>query len=65
MAELTYNNIKNANTSYISFEFYCKYHLYVFYKEDFDLYSKLKTAKKLLFELQKLITICQQNIYHV
>lgn len=28
-----------------------EYHLFVFYKKNFDFYSKLKTIKKLIFKL--------------
>ena len=39
MAEFAYNNIKNANINYTTFELNCGYHPRVFYKEDFDPYS--------------------------
>ena len=51
MAEFAYNNAKNASTSYITFKFNCKYHPRVFYEDDFDPRSKLKSAKELSFEL--------------
>ena len=57
MAEFTYNNAKNANIDHISFEFYCGYHLWVFYKKDLDLYPKLKTMEKLSFKLQNFMAI--------
>ena len=64
MAEFTYNNAKNASTSHILFELNCGYHPYVFYKENFDLRSKSRTAEELSSELQGLMTVCQQNLYH-
>ena len=51
MAEFTYNNAKNASTSYMSFELNCGYHLRVFYKENLDLCLKSKTAEELFSEL--------------
>ena len=47
-----------------SFEFKYGYHFCVFYKENFNLYSKLKTARKLSFKLQDQIITCQQNCHH-
>ena len=64
MAEFTYNNTKNASTGFTSFELNCRYHPRVFYKEDLDPYSKLRTAKELSSTLQELMTVCQQNIHH-
>ena len=40
MADFVYNNAKNASTGYISLELNCRYHPYVFYKEDLDLRLK-------------------------
>ena len=65
MAEFAYNNAKNANTGHTPFELNCRYHSCVFYKEDLDLCSKLKTTEKLSSKLQNLIAVCQQNLYHV
>ena len=53
--KFAYNNIKNTNIKYIFFKLNYKYHFYIFYKEDFNLYSKLKTTKKLFFKLQNLM----------
>ena len=64
MAEFAYNNAKNASIGHTSFELNCGYHSQVFYKEDLDPRSKSKTAEKLSFELQNLMAICQQNLYH-
>ncbi len=36
MAEFAYNNVKNASTSYTSFELNCGYHPKTSYKEDVD-----------------------------
>ena len=47
------------------FELNCGYHPYVFYKKNLNLRSKLKTIEKLFFKLRRLITVCQQNLYHV
>ena len=64
MAEFAYNNAKNISTGHTSFEFNCKYHLRVFYKKDLDPYSKLKIVEELSSELQNLMAVCQQNLYH-
>ena len=64
MAEFAYNNTKNASTGYTLFEFNYRYHLCVFYKEDLDPRSKSKTIEKLSSELQKLMTVCQQNLHY-
>ena len=65
MAEFAYNNAKNASTGYTLFKFNCGYHPWVSYKEDLDPRSESKTAEELSSELRELITICQQNLYHV
>ena len=39
MAEFTYNNSKNASTSYMLFELNCSYHPRMLYKEEVNLYS--------------------------
>ena len=65
MAEFDYNNAKNATISYIPFELNCGYHFCVFYEKDLDLRSKSRIAEKLSSELQELITVCQQNLYHI
>ena len=65
MAEFAYNNAKNISTSYTFFKLNCRYYPHIFYKEDLDPCSKLKTVEKLFFELQNLMAICQQNLYHV
>ena len=64
MAEFAYNNAKNASTGHMPFELNCSYHPCVFFKEDTDLCSRLKTADELLAELQELITVCRENLHH-
>ena len=64
MAEFVYNNAKNASTGHTPFDLNCKYHLWVFYKEDIDPRSKSKSADKLSAELQELITVCCKNLHH-
>ena len=64
MAEFAYNNAKNASTGHILFELNCGYHPRVFYEEDLDPRSKLKTAEKLSSELQNIMAVCQQNCHH-
>ena len=64
MTEFTYNNPKNASTSYMPFELNCRYHPRIPYKKDLDLCLQSKTAEKLSSELQNLMAACQQNFYH-
>ena len=58
MAKFAYNNAKNARTGHTPFELNCGYYPCVFYEEDVDLHSKLKSADELLTELRQLITVC-------
>ena len=60
MAEFTYNNAKNASTSYTSFELNCGYHPRVSYKKEEILNprSKSKTAEELSSEFQELMIVC-------
>ena len=58
MAEFAYNNAKNASTGNTSFKLNGRYHPCVFYEEDLDPRSKLKTAEKLSSELRNLMAIC-------
>ena len=64
MAEFAYNNAKNASTSHTRFKLNYKYHPCVSYKEDLDSRSKSRTTEELFFELQELMTVCQQNLHH-
>ena len=64
MAEFTYNNAKNASTDHTLFGLNSGYHPWVFYEEDLDPRSKSKTVEELSSELQNLIVVCQQNLYH-
>ena len=64
MAEIAYNNAKNASTGHTLFEFNCGYHPQISYEEDLDPRSKSKTAEKQFSELENLMFVCQQNLYH-
>ena len=64
MAEFAYNNVKNASNGHTTFELNCEYHLCVFYKEDINPRFKFKPVDEFFVELQKLMTICQENFYH-
>ena len=57
MVEFAYNNTKNANISHIFFEFNCRYYSYISYKKNLDFHSKSRTAKKLSFKLEELMTV--------
>ena len=64
MVKFAYNNAINANTGHKPFKLNYGYNPCVFFEEDANLCSWLKTANKLLAKLQELITICQKNFYH-
>ena len=62
MAKFAYNNTKHASMGYTPFEFNCKYHACVFYKEDVDPHSRSKAADKLTKELRNLMTTYKENL---
>ena len=64
MANIAYNNSKNANTGHTSSELNCGYHPQMLYKEEVDPRSQSKSTDKLLVELKELIIVCQKNLYH-
>ena len=64
MVEFTYNNAKNASTSYTLFELNYGYHPRVSFKEDTDLCSQSKTAEELSSKLKELMTVCRENLHH-
>ena len=64
MAQFVYNNAKNVNTGHTLFELNCGYNPHVFYKENTDPCSQSKTADKLSIELEELMTIYRENLYH-
>ena len=63
MAELAYNNAKNASTGHTPFELNCGYHPRMLYEEDVDSRSKLKSADELLAELRELMIVYRENLY--
>ena len=64
MAEVAYNNAKNASTSHTPFELNCGYHSRMSYEEKVDPRSKSKSADELSAELKELIIVCQENLYY-
>lgn len=64
MAEFAYINTKNASTGCTLFELNYGYYRRVFYKEDNDSRSKLKSMDKLLAELRELMIVYQENFYY-
>ena len=64
MAKFAYNNTKNTSIGFTPFELICRYHPWVFYKEDLDPHSQSKTVEELSSELRNLIATCQQNLHH-
>ena len=51
MVEFAYNNAKNASIGFTPFKLKCRYHPWVFYKEDLNPRSQSKTAEELSSEL--------------
>ena len=64
MAKSAYNKAKNTNTGYMPFELNCGYYSLVFYEKDINPCSKSTLADELSAKLQKLIIVCQENLYH-
>lgn len=64
MAEFTYKNSKNANTGHILFKLYYGYHLWIFFENKCNVYSKPSLANKLAMKLRELMNICSQNLLH-
>ena len=51
MVKFAYNNVKNIDINYISFELNYRYYFCIFYKKYLDFYSKSKIIKKSSFKL--------------
>ena len=64
MAEFAYNNAKNSSTGHTPFKLNCGYHPRVFFEENTDPRSELKSADELSAELRDLMTVCRENLYH-
>ena len=64
MVEFVYNNVKNTRTGSTFFELDCGYLSCVSFKVDINPPFPSKTADKLLTELQKLMTVYWNNLYH-
>ena len=64
MAELTYNNAKNANIGHILFELNYNYYPRVLFERDVNLCSRFCFANKLAKKLRELIKVCCQNLLH-
>ena len=58
MAGFAYNNAKNVTIGHTSFKLNCGYHSYIFFEENINPRSQLKSANKLSVELQDLMIVC-------
>ena len=64
IAEFAFNNAKNNNTGYTSFELNCGYYSCVSYKKNVDPCSKSKLADNLANDLRELMAVYQENFQH-
>ena len=64
MAMFIYNNVKNTNTGYTSFELNCNYPFQMLYEEKVDPRSKSKSANELSVKLKKLMIVCWENLHY-
>ena len=64
MAKFVYYNSKNANTSRILFKLNCDYHRWVFFDDEYNIYSKFSSANGLAKKLRELINIYHQDLLH-
>ena len=64
IAKFTYNNAKNASTSYTPFKLNRRYHPCVSYEKDLDPRLKSRTVEELSSKLRELMTVYQQNLHH-
>ena len=64
IAEFVYNNAKNLSIGHTPFELNCDYHPCVSFEKDTDPRSQSKSADELSAELQDLMTVCRENLYH-
>ena len=64
IVEFAYNIAKNASIGNMPFELNYGYYFCIFFGEDTNSCSLLKTANKLLAKLYKHMTVCQGNFYH-
>lgn len=64
IAEFAYDNAKNVNTGYISFELNCGFKPGVSYKKDVDLVSKSKIADKPTENLRDLMLVYREILQY-
>ena len=64
MAKVAYNNAKNLSTGHTPFEMNCSYPPWVFFEEDTNPPFQSKLADDLSRELQDLMNVCRENLYH-
>ena len=62
MVKFAYNNMKNASTGHIPFKLNYGFHPQASYKEDVDLYFRLKSVDKLATKFKKLMAIYRKNL---
>ena len=64
IVEFTYHNAKNISTNHTPFELYYGYHFCVFFKKDNNPRCQLKIADELSTELQELMIVYWENLFH-
>lgn len=65
MTKFIYNNPKNINIGYIVFKLNYTYYFYIFFKDKTNSDSKFQLNNRLNKNLQKLIMIYLQNLFHI
>lgn len=64
MTEFAFNNAKNITTEFTFFEQNFGFNHPISYKKDVNHCSKSKAVDKIVAQIRKLTTICQQNLHH-
>lgn len=64
MTDFVYNNAKNASTRHTQFELNCNFYPQVLFREDINPHPRLRSAIKPANELNELMEILCQNLFH-
>lgn len=64
MTNILYNNIKNISIGHMFFNLNCRYHSYISFKNDINLYPNFCLVKKLVKEFEDLMSIYYKNLFY-